>query len=182
MEQQVLAQQDQVQAKRCIKMAYKYTYQGYDKEKMARAVGVSLPISYKQSREICHHLKHRGTDAAKNILSRVLEKKQAIPFKRFNMDVGHKPGIAAGRYPRNATREILKLIESAESNANNKGINGDLYITHMNAHRAPSHPRSGRTPGEAKRAHVEVVVEAKSEQSSAEKTKQKSNKKERKND
>jgi len=142
-------------------MAYGYTYQGYNKEKMARAVGVSLPISHKQAVEICNHLKHRSVDSAKNIISRVMKKKEAIPFKRFNMDVGHKPGIAAGRYPQNASREILKIIESAVANASNKGISTDLYITHMNAHKAPPSPRTGRIPGEAKRAHVEVIVEEK---------------------
>jgi len=156
-----LERQDQAQAKLCIKMAYNYTYQGYNKEKMARAVGVSLPISHKQAVEICNHLKHRSVEAAKNILSRVMKKKEAIPFKRFNMDVGHKPGIAAGRYPQIASKEILKIIESAVANAGNKGISNDLYITHMNAHKAPSSPRTGRIPGEAKRAHVEVVVEEK---------------------
>ena len=33
-------------------MTYRYAYQGYNEEKMARAVGVSLPISYKQAREM----------------------------------------------------------------------------------------------------------------------------------
>ncbi len=142
-------------------MAYKYTYNGYDEAKMARAVGVSLPISPKESVEVCNFLRYRSTVAAKNILHRVLEMKMAIPFKRHNADVAHKPGIAGGRYPRNVSREILKLIESAEANANNKGLNKDLYITHMNAHRAPPQPRGGRTPGEGKRAHVEIVLEEK---------------------
>ena len=142
-------------------MAYSYTFQEYDEKKMARAVGVSLPISPKQSTEICSHLKHRSTTQAKAILERVLEQTAAIPFKRYNQDVAHKPGMAAGRYPRNASREIMKLIESVEANAQNKGLGSDLYITHMNAHRAPAGRRAGRTPGEAKRAHVEIIVEEK---------------------
>ncbi len=140
-------------------MAYKYAFQKYDGTKMAKAVGVSLPISYKQAREICHHLQGRSTEAAKKILEGVFEMTQAIPFKRFNMDVGHKPGMAAGRYPQIATREIMKLIKSAESNANDKGISKDLFITHMCSHRAAEGGRSGRTPGAAKRAHVEIVIE-----------------------
>src|ERR1700675_3037047 len=99
-------------------MSYKYTFQGYDEKKMARAVGVSLPISYKQATEICSHLKHRNVESAKTILNAVFKMKQAIPYKRFNKDVAHKPGIAGGRYPQNSTKEIYKLIESVEANAN----------------------------------------------------------------
>jgi large subunit ribosomal protein L22 len=142
-------------------MAYNYTFQQYDEKKMARAVGRSLPISPKQSVEICNHLRHRSIAQAKAILGRVLEMKAAIPFKRFNKDVGHKPGIAAGRYPQIASKEILALLNSVEANAQHKGLGADLYITHMNAHRAPPGPRAGRTPGEAKRAHVEIIVEEK---------------------
>lgn len=126
---------------------------------MARAVGVSLPISHKVSVEICSHIKHRSLEKAKTILDNVLKKKQAIPYKRFNQDTPHRPGIAAGRYPQNAAKEILKLIKAVEANANSKGITNDLYITHMNAHKAPPSPRSGRVAGEAKRAHVEIIIE-----------------------
>jgi large subunit ribosomal protein L22 len=139
-------------------MARKYSFQKYDGKTMARAVGVSLPISFKQAREICHLLKNKRVDDAKKILNRVLEKKQAVPFGRFNRDVGHKPGrIAAGRYPQKASGEILELVNSVEANANNKGL-GNTSIIHMNSHKAPSHPRAGRTDGEGKRSHVEIVV------------------------
>ena len=128
---------------------------------MARAAGVSLPISQKQATEICSFLKHKKLESAKTILRNVLAMKEAIPYKRYNADVAHKPGMMAGRYPQNASKEILKLLESVEANAMNKGLTNDLYVTHMNAHRAPATPRGGRTPGEAKRAHVEVVIEEK---------------------
>jgi large subunit ribosomal protein L22 len=142
-------------------MTYKYTFQDYNSERMARAVGVGLPISYKQAREICHFIKNRPLEDSKKILNRVLEMKQAIPYKRFDQNIPHRSGnIAAGRYPQNACKEILKLVESAESNANSKGLK-DLFINHMNVHRASAGPRGGRTAGEAKRAHVEIVVEEK---------------------
>jgi len=31
----------------------------------------------------------------------------------------------------------------------------------MNAHKASASPRAGRVPGEAKRAHVEIIIEEK---------------------
>ena len=143
-------------------MAKKYTYQGYNPEKMARAVGVSLPISHKHAIEICNHLKKRPVKKAQQILEDVLDKKQAIPFKRYKMNVGHKPGkMAAGRYPEKASWEILNLINSAEANANAKGLSNDLFITHLNANRAQGFPRGGRIPGTPKGAHVEIVIEEK---------------------
>jgi large subunit ribosomal protein L22 len=140
---------------------YKYTYQGYDEKKMARAVGLFLPISGKQAVEICNFLKHRSLNSAKNILNSVLDMKMAIPYKRFNKDIPHRRGIMAGRYPQNASKEILTILDSVEANANSKGLTKDLFITHMNAHRAPSAGRGGRTAGQAKRAHVEIIVEEK---------------------
>ncbi len=83
----------------------------YDKENMARAFGKSLPISFKQSIEICDFIRNRNIGYAKNVLSGVVEHKQAIPFKRFNDNMGHKRNIMAGRYPKSASMEILNLIE-----------------------------------------------------------------------
>ncbi len=141
-------------------MAYKYAFQKYDEKKMARGVGISLPISYKQAREICAYIKNKKVEMVKKSLNRVLDMKEAIPFKRFNMDVGHKPGnMAAGRYPQNSTFEILKLVESVEKNAVNKGLGNELYVASACSHRAPANPRGGRTAGEAKRSHVEIIVE-----------------------
>ena len=142
-------------------MVYKYSFQAYDEKKMARAVGVSLPISPKQAREICSFIKHNSLDQAKKKLERVLDMTGAVPYKRFDQDVAHKPGMAGGRYPQNATKEIKRLLASVEANAINKGLTKDLYITHMNAHRAPSGPQGGIVPGESKRAHVEVILQEK---------------------
>jgi len=141
---------------------YGYAYQGYNQEKMARAVGIALSISFKQAMEICSFLRHKKLESAKQILESVLDMKQAIPYKRFNKQIPHRPGMMAGRYPQNASSAVLKILESVESNANAKGLTNNLYITHMCAHRAPAIRRGGRVPGEAKRAHVEIVVEEKS--------------------
>jgi len=131
---------------------------------MARALGISLPISFKQSIEICDFIRNRNVNYAKTVLSRVMEHKQPIPFKRFNMNVGHKKGsIAAGRFPKKASKEILNLINHVEANAQFKGLNtANLVITHINANKAPKVMRSGRKRSrEAKRTHVEIVVREK---------------------
>jgi len=138
-----------------------YAFQGFDKERMSRALGRDLAISTKQAIEICNYLRHRKTGQAKMFLDGAIEKTHAIPFKRFTNGLGHKPGkMAAGRYPVKSSRAFLKLIESVEANAQTKGFNtGDLEIIHLCAHKAARPVHHGRHQGrEFKRTHVELVV------------------------
>ena len=94
-----------------------------DEKEIAKASGMSLPISTKQSIEICNFIRNKTLEKAKAILERVLEKKEAIPFKRFGSDTGHKRGaIGAGRYPQKTAKEILKVLDSVEANAQAKGL------------------------------------------------------------
>jgi hypothetical protein len=94
-------------------------------------------------------------------LEAVVAMKEAIPYRRFNMDVGHKPGMAAGRYPVKACTAILALVKSAEANAQFKGLHSsNLYLVHVCAHKAARPMRYGRQRGrQAKRTHVEVVLQ-----------------------
>ncbi len=128
---------------------------------MARAIGVALPISFKQSVEICRFIKYRNINDAKVILHKVVEKRIPVPFRRYNMDLGHKKKIGPGRYPKNASKEIIKLIESAEANAQFKGINtSNLIITHISAHNAGKAWHYGRkSRRRMKRTNIEIVVE-----------------------
>lgn len=139
---------------------YKYSMQDYKKETMAKAVGVSLPISMKQSREICEFIKHENVQKVKTLLGKVQELELAVPYTRFNKNVGHKPGMAAGRYPVKAATEIRKLVENAEANAQFKGLNvNNLVIVHACAKLAPRPFRFGRQRGrKMRRAHVEIIV------------------------
>ena len=66
-----------------------------------------------------------------------MDKKTAVPFRRFDFDLGHKKKIGPGRYPNKASREIIGLIENVEANAQFKGLNtSNLIITHISAHKA----------------------------------------------
>ena len=141
---------------------HKYAFSKFNKELMARAIGRDVPISTKQAIEIANHLRHRKLVQAKNLLKMVVQKKHAVPFKRFTNGLGHKPGkIASGRYPIKAAGVFLKLMESVEANAQTKGLNtGELEIIHICAHKAHSPVHYGRHSGrEFKRSHVEVVVQ-----------------------
>ena len=148
-----------------------YTFQQYNKEHMARAIGMSLPISFKQSVEVCSYIEGKSTSDVKKLLQNVIEHKAAIPFKRFNRDLGHKKGIGPARYPEKTSGELIKLIESVEANAQFKGLNtSNLVITHISAHRPGKAWHYGRKSRRVmKRTNVEVVVEEKAKKEIKEK-------------
>ena len=152
-------------------MANNYSLKDYNKENMARAIGRALPISFKQSIEICKFIRNKNVNYAKNILNKVIEQKHAVPYTRFSSDIGHKKNIAAGRYPKKASMEILGLINNAEANAQFKGLNtANLVITHINANKAGKVMRFGRKRSrEAKRTSVEIVVQERADKKSEKK-------------
>lgn len=118
-----------------------------DKKEHFASVNVkNLPISTKQTIEIAGFIRGKNLKKAKSLLSQVLEKKIAVPFKRYNRDVGHKPGkIAAGRYPKKATEHILILLNSLEANAENKGLNVDnLKISEIMVNKGSNQWHYGR--------------------------------------
>jgi large subunit ribosomal protein L22 len=141
-------------------MPYHYSYQTKDATGTARAVGTGLRISTKQSIEIAKYLRGRTTKQAKRLLEEVIAEKRAIPFTRFKGDVAHKAGMAAGRYPVNASREFLHLITGAEHNARFKGLNTqNLIIKHLVAQNAGKAYHYGRySRREMKNTHIEIVV------------------------
>lgn len=137
-----------------------YQYSFKDNENSAKAVGLSLPISGKHSKQICKYLQGRKLELAKRILEGVMKKEQAIPFKNYDDGAGHKKGMAAGRYPIKASENILKTIQSAEANAQFKGLNtANLIIKHIISKKAPTTIRAGRNGGKrAKRTHIEIML------------------------
>ncbi len=136
-----------------------------ENEHSARAVGRDLNISYKHAAMVCNQLRRKNLIKAKELLQRVIEKRQAIPYTRFNFDRGHKKKIGPGRYPIKTCKAILRMLENAESNAQFKGLNTSLLqIVHINSHRASTPKRYGRKGGvNTKRSHVEVIVEERPE-------------------
>jgi len=139
-----------------------YSTKGISTENTAKAFGRALPISKKSSVEICAFIRSKALDKAKILLQAVIDKKIAVPFKRHNKDVGHKKGkIAAGRYPEKACKEILKMLESVEANAQFKGLNtANLVIKSIIANSASRPWHYGRqSRRKMKRTNIEIVVE-----------------------
>lgn len=142
---------------------YKCTFQ--DKENLAYAVGRDLSISPRHSIEICNYLRHKKISRAKDFLKNVMETKEAVPYRKFKFDLAHRPGMGPGRYPINASKAILSIVESAEANAKFKGMDTSaLYIAVAVSQKASQPYRYGRhSRRQAKRTHIEIALkEAKS--------------------
>lgn len=137
---------------------YRYTTEAGTNE--AKAVGVALPISYKQSYEVAKFIRNKPLQQAKKMLEDVIELRRPVPMTRFNRDTGHKHGMAAGRFTTKTCAAILKLVKSAEANAQLKGLStANLVIRHIAAQKGPTSFRYGRKRRrQAKRAHIEVVL------------------------
>jgi large subunit ribosomal protein L22 len=138
-------------------MAYGYSTEITDN--MAKAISHSLPISTKVSTQVCRFVKGLPVAKAKRALQDVLGMKRAVPMFRHYKETAHKPGMAVGRYPVKACKAVLGVIASAEANAQFKGLNSaDLIIHHAAAQQGPTARGQGRTGGQMRQTHIEIVL------------------------
>jgi large subunit ribosomal protein L22 len=109
-----------------------------DPEKTVKASGREVRVSPKSAREICRTIKGMMLTQAKHFLKNVMAKRAAVPFRRFNKKAGHRHGLEkayAGRHPVKAAKHVLKVLESAEANAEYKGLDTErLRIIHASAY------------------------------------------------
>ena len=128
-------------------------------EHFAHACSLNSDISTKQCIEICRCLRYKNTNYAKNLLEDIIALKKPIPFRRFNMDMGHKAGMSAGRFPQKAAKQFLQLVKSVEANAQFKGLNAStLKITKILANKASVPVTGGRHRRSTKRTNIEIEV------------------------
>lgn len=119
-----------------------------DPDTTAKALGREMPVSPKFAREVAGMIRGMKVDTARQALEDVIDKKRAVPLKRYNRRVSHKPGVGPGRYPVKAAKAILGVLDSAASNAEYKGLDvSNMAIATISVAR-------GRTiPGHMPRAH-----------------------------
>ena len=137
-----------------------------DPETTSKAMGSELHISPKKSREICCKIKGMKVTEARKFLEDVIALKQAVPFKRHHDGAGHRKGkMAAGRYPVNASKEILKVLKNAESNAEYKGLEpANMFISHAAIQRGRTihgflpRARGRATPKDTNTVNIEMIL------------------------
>ncbi len=136
-----------------------------DPKYTAQGIGRELAISPKKTYELCNALRGRMVEEAKKTLDAVIELRRPVKFKRYDTMVAHKKGIGPGRFPVNAAKEVLKLLEHVEANAREKQLQGDLRIMHIACHRGQINKsyrpraRGSSSPFNQKTVNVEIIVE-----------------------
>jgi len=140
-----------------------------DETRTAKVFGRHLNISPKHAVEISREIKGMKLADAKTYLESVVEKKQAVAFRKYNKKVGHKTGLRgwdAGRYPVKASKNFIKLLNELQANAEYKGLDSNnLRIIHASSYKgriiAGWVPRAyGRaSPYNHVLTNVEIIVE-----------------------
>ncbi|MCI4368820.1 MAG: 50S ribosomal protein L22 [Thermoplasmata archaeon] len=106
-----------------------YTYEPKTGETVARARGLELQVSPKKTYEVLNAIRGLDLERARTILEGVVEGTTAIKFRRYNQETAHKKGIGPGRYPKKVAKQLLQILQNAESNAEYDGMDtGGLYI------------------------------------------------------
>ena len=134
-----------------------------------RAALRETDISLKHAREIGLAIKGMSLERARNVLDQVIEKKLAVPYRRYHNEVAHRSnirdGFSSGRFPNKASKEFLRLLDNLESNAEYKGMDLDrLEIVSCVIHKGTKlkrfTPRAmGRSsPKVDTLTHVEIVA------------------------
>jgi large subunit ribosomal protein L22 len=159
------------------KWGYSIIEEELDPEKTAKASGREIRVSHKAAREVCRTIKGMMLANAKTYLRDVIDKRKPVPFRRYKKKLGHRHGIEkafAGRYPVKTAQQILHVVEAAEANAENKGLDVDrLRIFHAAAYPGMKikqfMPRAqGRSsPKYETTTHIEIVLDEKPGQGEA---------------
>jgi len=103
------------------------------KKDEAISVALNCPISLKFSVELAREIKNKPVSKVIPYLDDVIALKRHVPLKRYNRDVAHRKGqaisgVKSGRYPVNVAKQFKKIILSAVSNADDKGLDKDNLL------------------------------------------------------
>jgi len=91
----------------------------------AKAYGREIRVSPKHCEEVSRSIRGMNVEVAKNFLKEVAAKKRPVKYTRYKKFLSHKRGIGPGRFPVKAAEKILGIIESAQNNAEYKGLDSE---------------------------------------------------------
>ena len=143
---------------------------------LVTARAVNLDCHHKHCYHIAKAIRGMNAEEAVEYLEDVVQKKRAIPYQRRsrkgrggNTMAGHRKGkMGPGKFPNKASKEFIKLINSAMHNARQRYDTidpEDKVITHVAAHRGQVaknwRPRArGRaTPSNHYQVNLEIFLE-----------------------
>jgi len=119
--------------------------------------GLDLRISTKVSGDICRFIKNKKISDAVADLGQVIIKKKAVPMRG---EIPHRKGkIMAGRFPKNASENFLKLLQTLTANSNVNGLKNPVISEAVTNKASKVYGRFGRV--QKKRTHVKIVAREK---------------------
>ncbi len=155
------------------KWGYSISPEELDPEKTVKASGREVRVSHKAAREVCLTIKGMMLTKAKKYLRDVIAKKSFVPYRRHNKKAGHRHGLQkafAARYPVNTAKQVMRVLEGAEANAENRGLDTDkLRIIHaavskgLKVKRSMPRAQGRSTPSVDQMVHIEMVLEERPE-------------------
>jgi len=138
------------------------------KEGCVKAMGRDMNVSFKDMIMIADAIRGKKLDKSIQLMEDVIAKKRAIPYKRFQAGIGHRPGnqYRQGKYPVKAAGLALKVLKNLQANAEFKGYDAEkMKIIHTQSNHGVSRPRrkpKGRwTMWETEYCHLQVVAKEK---------------------
>jgi large subunit ribosomal protein L22 len=143
-----------------------------DPESTARARGKDLRVSYKNSIAVCDAVRGMPIENAKDYLEEVIKKDTPVPFHKHNRHLNHRKGtgFGPGKYPVNAAKAVLDLINVAENNAEYKGLDPEgMFIAHISAYRGRifegwrARARGRTTPWNTVSTNIELIIQEQNE-------------------
>lgn len=150
-------------------MEINYSYVPKTPEKAVKVCGKDLNISFKASVNVARAIKGMKIEDAMKYLDDVIAFKDFIPYVKFYKGAGHRSPIGGkegqGKYPVKICKEVLKLLRSAERNAEHKPEidTKNLIITHIQALQGPTRrklkPTGRRAIWTTKSTHIQIVLE-----------------------
>eukprot|EP00933_Yihiella_yeosuensis_P045227 TRINITY_DN40569_c0_g1_i1.p1 TRINITY_DN40569_c0_g1~~TRINITY_DN40569_c0_g1_i1.p1 ORF type:complete len:182 (-),score=30.68 TRINITY_DN40569_c0_g1_i1:68-613(-) len=153
----------------------KYSKQVQGDEKIAKASGRNLRVSFKNTRETAAAISGMNLQKAQLYLKNVIAHKDIIPFTRYNGGVGRaaqakKYGVPQGRWPLKSCKFLLDLLQNAEANADANSMDvEELVVSHIQVNQAPQmRRRTYRAHGRinayrSSPSHIELIVSKKAE-------------------
>jgi large subunit ribosomal protein L17e len=151
---------------------YSRDNEAFDATKVAKAKASALRVHFKNMREVARALRGMNVKKAQNYLGDVMNKKQAVPFRRFTGGCGrhaqgknqNAPGSQVG-WPVKSVAHFQSLLTNVLANAELKGLDTDsCVIKHIQVNRAVKQRRRtyrahGRiNPYMSNPSHVEIII------------------------
>ena len=153
----------------------RYAREPENPAKSCKVRGSNLRVHFKNTHETAQAIKRMPLRRAQRYLKAVIEKKECVPFRRFNGGVGRcaqakQWGTTQGRWPKKSADFLLQLLRNAEANADFKGLDVDrLVVDHIQVNRAQcSRRRTYRAHGRinpymSSPCHIEIILTEKEE-------------------